>query len=83
MPTEQILQRIHHILTQELGIADADDIDTETNLITSGYLDSINAMRLVSQIESDFATKIPPRDLVPANFLTIGTIANYLAKKNE
>lgn len=83
MSTDEILKRIHHIVTQDLAIAGEDEIDTETNLITGGYLDSINAMRLVSQIESNFATKIPPRDLIPSNFLTIGAIASYLSQKAE
>lgn len=83
MSNDEIQTRIHQIITQELSIAGDDEIDAETNLITGGYLDSINAMRLVSQIEIQFGTKIPPRDLIPSNFLSIGAIASYLSSKAE
>ncbi|MDQ8185700.1 acyl carrier protein [Pelagicoccus sp. SDUM812002] len=81
MTPEQTSERIFSIITNELAIAEADEIEPDTNLITGGFLDSINAMRLVSQIERDFDTKIPPRDLIPANFLSIDAITRYLSNR--
>ncbi|MBC2607977.1 acyl carrier protein [Pelagicoccus albus] len=80
MTSEDILVRIHKILTIDLDLAEGEEIAPDTNLIAEGFLDSINAMRLVSKIESEFDTKIPPRDLVPANFLSEQAMADYLAR---
>jgi acyl carrier protein len=83
MTPQEISKRIQTIVTCDLAIADESEIDVDTNLIAEGFLDSINAMRLVSQIESKFETKIPPRDLIPSNFSSIAAISNYLTKNRN
>ena len=53
-------------------------IDPEENLFTSGLVDSVGIMQLIAHLESTYALKIPPTDLIPANFRTIRVMATYL-----
>lgn len=57
------------------------DIDAEANLFTSGLVDSVGAMRLIAHVESSLGIKIPPTDLVPANFRSIRVMAAYLRSR--
>ena len=53
-------------------------MDPEDNLFTGGYVDSVGIMRLIAHLESTFAMKIPPPDLIPENFRTVRVMAAYL-----
>ena len=54
------------------SIANGDD------LLLSGLLDSMSVMRLVLHLETEFAVKIPPEDVVIEHFTSVETIAAYL-----
>ena len=54
------------------------DVPPDENLFTSGLIDSVGAMRLVSHMESSLGVKIPPGDLVPENFHTVEVMAKFL-----
>ncbi len=61
-----------------LGRPTEEELDVDENLFTSGILDSMGAMRLVSHIQTTFGFTIPPSDLVPGNFKTIRIMATYI-----
>jgi len=56
-------------------------IDPEANLFTSGLVDSVGAMQMIAHIEEALEIKIPPTELIPANFRTIRLMAGFLAPK--
>ncbi|MEZ5325653.1 MAG: acyl carrier protein [Verrucomicrobiales bacterium] len=55
----------------------------DENLFTSGIVDSVGIMQLVEKIETHFALKIPPRDLLPRNFRSLSSISTYVGKRVE
>lgn len=59
----------------------AEEIGLDENLFTSGILDSMGAMRLISHLQSKYDYTIPPTDLVPENFKTIQIMSGYLAQR--
>ena len=50
-------------------------------LFETGFLDSFDLPDLVSELESDFAVRVPDSDLRPRNFSTIQKIGSYLQGK--
>ena len=55
-----------------------EELSLESNLFAEGYVDSIGIMKLIAHIESGLELKIPPKDLVPKNFMTIQSMVSYL-----
>jgi len=51
------------------------------SLFESGLLDSFSLADLVTQLEKEFAIKVPDADLVPRKFDSIERIEAYVAAK--
>ena len=66
------------LLTETDGVT----LAPEDDLLTTGLIDSLGIMRLVTFIEEEFGTDVPPEDIVIENFLTITHISNYLHTRN-
>lgn len=56
------------------------EFNNETNLITSGLLDSLDIIRLISEIEAVLNVSIPGEDIVPENLETIKCIEELIKK---
>jgi acyl carrier protein len=52
------------------------------SLFESGLLDSFSLADVVTELEKEFAIKIPDSDLVPRKFDSIDRIDAYLASKS-
>ena len=78
--TVRIEQVITAFIREEFLAGRDGAIDRDENLVTSGLVDSVGIVRLVAHLESALEVKIPPTDLIPANFRTIGAMAAYLAR---
>jgi acyl carrier protein len=74
---------IEHIITDfiatELMGSPGAPVDPDDNLFTAGYVDSVGIMRLIAHLETTFAIRIAPTDLIPQNFRTVRIMARYLA----
>lgn len=57
------------------------EITYDDDLLLSGLLDSMGVMRLVLHLETAFAVKIPPEDVVIEHFTSVETIATYIEEK--
>ena len=53
------------------------------NLFESGILDSAGLISFVGFVERTFNLTIPDEDLVPANFVSIAMIAEYIRSKQQ
>lgn len=53
-------------------------LDTGEDLLSSGVLDSLAILQLVSFVENRFGCNIPVEDIVYENFNSIDAIAAYL-----
>jgi acyl carrier protein len=53
----------------------------EDNLFNTGVLDSAGLLHFVGYIEQNFNFSIPDEDLIPENFLSIASIANYIRSR--
>ena len=76
-----ISSEILEILIHEIIQDDQVKVHSDTDLLTSGLLNSMALVRLVSAIESKYNFKIPPTDLVIENFLNIQSMETYVRKR--
>lgn len=73
---EEIL--LQYLKTEILTSQAAEDLSSEDDLLSSGLVDSMSLMRMVSFIEKKFELKIPPEDLIIEHFSSVDCIADYL-----
>lgn len=78
MNKEKIEEKLYNIISDLFGIK-IEDIYLNSNFEKDFHADSLDGVELVMQIEDDFKIKI--RDDDATNFLTIGSILNYLEKE--
>ena len=55
----------------------------DEDLLTTGLVDSLAAMRLVAYIEEDLLLPVPPEDLIIENFATINDMTRYLESRRN
>ncbi|MDD9942728.1 MAG: phosphopantetheine-binding protein [Myxococcales bacterium] len=70
--------RVRHVLsklTRTEGLANDDDI------FGRGFLNSLNAVQLISLIESEFGVRVEDADLDITNFRSVVAIAGFVAQK--
>ena len=53
-------------------------IDDDTELLASGYIDSLDMMRLVAFIEERFAVQLPEEQLISNHFRSVTTLAKLV-----
>lgn len=72
---------IQYIQEQLLGGDSEEDISVEDDLLNSGLLDSLGIVRLIAFIEGEYGIKVPPQDMVIANFVSVEAMVNYISNK--
>ena len=54
------------------------EVEDDEDLLMSGVLDSISAVKRIARIEQDFAISIPATDVTFENFQSVNAMASYL-----
>ena len=71
------------ILTEFLPGEDPDELTESTSLLTSGVLDSLNTMRLITFLEERFRVEIQPHEIGAEHFGTVASIADLVQSKSQ
>lgn len=53
------------------------------NLIDSGAISSLDIVRIIGMLESEYGISLKAKDIIPENFETVDAICMLLAKKSE
>ena len=53
-------------------------LDTNDDILSSGLIDSIGVMQLITFIEENFNVEVSPEDMVIENFVTIDAMESYI-----
>ncbi len=69
---------IEFVSSELLGGRGGVELGAEDDLLGSGLIDSLSAMRLVRFVEERFGVSIPPDDITIENFMTVQRIVAYL-----
>jgi len=77
MRTIAMKSKLITFITEQL-LNNSKTIETDTELLVSGILDSLAVMNLVTYIEKVIEKEIPPLDITLKNFSSVGAILDYL-----
>lgn len=55
----------------------------DSQLLTSGILDSLSVLKLVLFLEEHYSVVVDAEDLIPANFETVDAICAYLHAQHQ
>ena len=69
----EILNRMH----PDVDFNEVDDLYDE------GVLDSLDMVRLVTEISQTFDVSVPPEELIPENFVNVETIYAMIERLDE
>lgn len=72
--------RIMDYVSAELLVDPELGLDEHEEILTTGRIDSMSVMRLVSFIKDEFSITIPNEDLVIDNFRSVDAIDAYLSR---
>lgn len=59
------------------------DFEHAENLYGEGLLDSLDMVRLVTEIDRAFDVRVPAEELIPENFATVRSIWNLIERLDE
>lgn len=77
----EIIDSIRRFLREKLGIAEADKIDPDTQLVRKGVIDSVELMQVVVFLEATYGIIVDDSDVVPKNFRSLQTMADFVSRK--
>jgi len=74
----QILETLQSYFAKEQN---AKDLSADSPLLTSGLLDSLGIVKLLSFIEDEFDAEIDDADFDPENFETLNSITKLISNQ--
>ncbi|HEY3350253.1 MAG TPA: acyl carrier protein [Thermoanaerobaculia bacterium] len=76
-----VVERIRDFLENELKIADARSLSPDLPLVQNGILDSIELLRVVAFLETEFSFTVADTEFVPSNLRSLSAMARFVEKK--
>lgn len=77
---EDFMEQLLEILNQLHPDVDFTAVD---DLYEEGVLDSLDMVRLVTEISQTFDVDVPPEELIPDNFQNVNTIMEMITRLDE
>ena len=72
---------IDYIQMEIIGHPSEAALSVDDDLLSSGLIDSLGIMKLISFLEDRFDLTIPPEDMTIENFMTVAAIETYLQRR--
>ncbi len=80
MDTAGLTSQLVELIRDEIAF-DADDLGADTDLLLTGYVDSLGVIQIVDWLESNYDLTIDPIDVTLEHFQTIEKMVAYTAAK--
>ncbi|HEV7734355.1 MAG TPA: acyl carrier protein [Candidatus Binatia bacterium] len=80
MSAAEVEPLVRGFLRDTIGLADT-DVGPDTELVTTGLVDSVGLVRLAALLETSCGIRIPDRDIVADHFDTLRAITAYVQRK--
>jgi acyl carrier protein len=74
---------LRQFITTQLLMQPNMALGDDEELLLSGLVDSLGAVRLINFVESDLRVQVPPEDVVIEHFQSINAIAAYLSQRQQ
>ncbi len=81
MNNENTTSKIKAFLAQQFPRTK--NIGNDDHLLKSGFIDSLGILEIVSFVEKEFGIVIADEELLPENFGSIHSLANFVQAKTE
>ena len=78
---DEIEGKIHEFIVKDLLWEKQTELDSETQLLEEGIIDSIGLFRMVTFLEETFHIRVPDEDLLAENFQSIRRIGDYVKER--
>lgn len=78
---EKLASSIRSFILQHFPAARKSLVDDQVPLLSSGIVDSLGMLDLVSFLEKSFSIQIADEELTPENFATVATLASFVQTK--
>jgi acyl carrier protein len=76
-----ITERIRKFLAQQFPATR--NVDNEEPLLKNGLIDSLGVLEVVAFLEKEFALTVTDEELLPENFESIFSLANFIERKTN
>ncbi len=82
--TEFSRDSLRKFIESNMNVFDDDvELNDDTNIFTSGFVNSIFAMRLLNFLESEYNLEVPDDEIVLTNFSSIDAMHSLVSKLQE
>ncbi len=76
-------EKIIAYIKNDIANESLEDIELQDDLLSTGVIDSMGMMKLLTFIEKEANFKIPPEDMTVENFMTLESIMGYISRQNN
>lgn len=77
-------ESVREFIESNMNVFDEDvELNDDTNIFASGYVNSIFAMRLLNFLETEYDLEVPDDDIVMTNFSSIEAMHALVSKLQE
>ena len=76
-----IAQELERYILAELAEPGLQSLDPEDDLLSKNIIDSLGIIQIMSFIEEKFAIAIGPDEVVPENFRSVSSLAQFIEGK--
>jgi len=74
-------ESVRNFIESNMNVFDEDvELNDDTNIFTSGYVNSIFAMRLLNFLENEYGLEVPDEDIIIPNFSSIDAMKALVEK---
>lgn len=77
----EYIKEIRNFIVEQFLFGEGDTLKEDTSFLEEGIIDSTGVLELVMFLEEKYGVKVEDSELVPENFETLDTIAQYMEKK--
>lgn len=77
-------ESVRNFIESNMNVFDEDvELNDDTNIFTSGFVNSIFAMRLLNFLETEYDLEVPDEEIVMSNFSSIEAMNALVSKLQE
>jgi acyl carrier protein len=83
-PTEAFMEieaKIKNYIAENILFSKSFDYPDSASFLQEGIIDSIGVMELVSFVQSAFGIQVDQKEITPANFDSVQSLASYVRRK--
>lgn len=81
-PTSDLAAELVALIADEVAVHDAEPVDTETDLLLTGLVDSLGVVQIVGWLEDRLGITIAPADVTLDHFQTVTRMVSYVSERH-